>query len=336
MRRSIALACLTLAALSMGAAKDAPDFAHGGEVSFGGSRWRLAARAPTGSMPWGASVSPDGKWLYVTHVGEKDHDNVFRYDAATLDVRARAQFAGHAVESVPSADGRLLYVTNSRKHELLVLDALGLEVRQRHATGKIPKDFRLAPDESVAYVADYGGGTLSALDLTGGAARRTVKVGKHPRGVALTRDGTTAVVTDNGGKTVSIVDTRTLAVTDTVTVCPSPRHAAITDDGATVLVTCLASGQLAVLDAARGAVTRKVPVGKGPKTVVITRDQTLAITADERGDSLTFVDLKTWDTRTVPLPADRPCGLALSPDDRRLYVTARGSNEVLVIERSVE
>jgi len=283
-------------------------------------------------MPWGASVSPDGRWIYVTHVGYKDHDNVHRHDAGTLAVLARAQFAGHAVESIPSADGKRLYVSNSRQDELLVLDAESLEVLARHRTGRLPKDFRLSPDEQRAYVADHYGGTLSVIDLAGGTTQR-VKLGKHPRGVALTRDGATVYVTNLGSGTLSVIDTATLTVTRTVAVCRGPRHVAVVGDGGLVLVTCLGARHLVVLDGPSGEIVRKLEVGAGPKTVALTHDQKLAITADERGDSITLVDLQSWTTLRLPLPADKPCGVAVAPDDRRVYVTARGSHELLAIER---
>jgi YVTN family beta-propeller protein len=291
--------------------------------------WQVVGRARTGSMPWGASVSPDGRWLYVTHVGNKDHDNVFRYDATSLAVEARADFPGHAVESIVSRDGRRLFVTNSRKGELLVLDASSLRVLDRHPAGRIPKDFRLSPDESRAYVADYGGGVLIEIELAGGKTRK-VAVGRHPRGVALAADGKTVYVTNNGARTLSVVDADRLAVVRTAPVCPSPRHVAVGADGA-IHVGCLGSARLVVLDPDSLEPVRRVRVGKGPKTVLATAE--LIVSANERDHSLTFVDPRTWASETLPLPARGPCGLALSPDGQRLYVTARGSHELLVLER---
>lgn len=283
-------------------------------------------------MPWGVSFSPDGARLYVTHVGLRDHDNVWRYDRTTLEVKAAAKFPGHAVESVSTADGKTLYVSNSRKDELLALDAETLAVTARFATGRIPKDFRLSPDERRIYVADYGGGTLTVIDVGGGETRQ-VKVGKHPRGVALSPDGATAWVTNMGSKTVSVVDTATLKVTTTVKVPSTPRHAVVTGDGRFVLVTCFGGREVVVLDAATGEIARRVKVGKGPKTVVITRDGKVALTADERGGTVTLIDLATWDALTVDVGEKQPIGLAVAPDDSRVALTARGSDRLLLIER---
>lgn len=295
---------------------------------FAGSTWRVGDTAKTGSMPWGVTVSADGTQLWVAHVGQKDRDTVRRYDAATLAVKARAKFRGHAVETVPSADGKTLYVTNSRKHEIVALDATTLAVTGRHATGKIPKDLRR--HRELLYIADYGGNTLSIVDLATGR-RESVRVGKRPRGVAVSPDGATVYVANMGSRTVSIVDAKSRAVTRTVKTCASPRHVAVTDAGL-VLVTCLGARHVDVLDA-DGDRQRRLTVGRGPKTIAVTRDQKVAITADERGDSVTLIDLQTWETKTIDVPIDQPCGLAIAPSDDRVYLTGRGSDELLVIVR---
>jgi YVTN family beta-propeller protein len=288
--------------------------------------WQVVARADTGSMPWGVTVSADGADLYVTHVGQKDRDNVRRYDAATLEEEARAKFRGHAVESALA--GTTLWVTNSRKHVLLGLDAATLAVTARWKTGRIPKDFRLGGGR--AYIADYGGRTLSIIDLASGD-RTAVKVGRSPRGVALSADGATAYVTNMGSGTVSVVDTAAAKVTATWKACRSPRHAVVAGDR--LLVSCYGARHVVVLDAATGNKLRTVRVGRGPKTIALSHDGSLAAVANERSDSLTFIDLAGYATETVALDADQPCGVAFAPEDARVYVTARGSDELLTLER---
>ena len=289
--------------------------------------WQVVARADTGSMPWGVTVSADGTDVYVTHVGQKDRDNVRRYDAATLEVEAKARFKGHAVES--ALDGATLWVTNSRKHLLVALDAATLAVTGSWKTGRIPKDFRLHGGR--AYVADYGSRTLSIVDLATGD-RTAVKVGRSPRGVALSADGATAYVTNMGSGTVSVVDTAAAKVTATWKACRSPRHAVVAGDR--LLVSCYGARDVVVLDATSGKKLRTVRVGRGPKTIALTPDGATAIVASERADSITFVDLASYDTTTVADVGDQPCGVTVSPDGARVYVTARGSDELVVLEPS--
>jgi YVTN family beta-propeller protein len=300
------------------------------EVELAGSRWAVIDRAETGSMPWSVTTSADGATLYVAHVGEKDHDNVRRYDAATLDVEARAKFRGHAVESALSDDGGTLFVTNSRRHRVVELDPGTLATRGHHATGKIPKDFRLAPDGTQLYIADYGSDTLSVVTLSSGQ-RTAVEVGRRPRGVAVAPDGSRVYVVHMGSGTISVVDAGTLAVTATWRACRGARHAQVAGDR--LLVTCNSGRDVVVLDTATGDRVRRIRVGRGPKTIAVSPDGSLAVTADERAGTATLVDLATYQTATLRLGADRPCGVAFAPDGNRIYVTARGSDELIVIAR---
>jgi YVTN family beta-propeller protein len=58
-----------------------------------------------------------------------------------------------------------LLVTNSRRDELVVLDARTMDVERRIPVGRIPKDLEVSADGSTAYVAHWGGGSLGVVDL---------------------------------------------------------------------------------------------------------------------------------------------------------------------------
>ena len=73
------------------------------------------ARAVTGSLPKGVSISPDGRTLYVTNYGNANGRNVAVYDAATLQRTGWIDLRGVAVESVVSPDGHTLYVSDVRR-----------------------------------------------------------------------------------------------------------------------------------------------------------------------------------------------------------------------------
>lgn len=44
-----------------------------------------------------------------------------------------------------------------------------------------------------------------------------------------------------------------------------------------------------------------------------------------------MIDLRDWSVTTVAIAAKKPCGIAVSPGGRRIYVTARGSNQLIVL-----
>jgi DNA-binding beta-propeller fold protein YncE len=64
----------------------------------------VARVAASGSMPKGATLSPDGTRFYVTNFGMENGDNVAIFDAATLERTGTIDLPGIAVESVVSRD----------------------------------------------------------------------------------------------------------------------------------------------------------------------------------------------------------------------------------------
>ncbi len=292
--------------------------------------WKVTREVRAGSMPWSVTVSADGARLWVSMVGLRNRDNVWRYDAATLEVEAKSSFRGHAVESRLMGDGARLVVTNSRVDRLMILDAETLSVDRALDVSSIPKDMRLSRDESTAYLANWGAGSLSIVDLASGKVT-DVRTGRHSRGVALAPDESEAYVMSFGARQVVVVDLEARKVAARIRACVNPRHGAVVDD--LLLVTCYGQRHVLVIDRAKREVVRTLRVGRAPKTIAVSPDRRTAVTANERGNSASFIDLDTWQVDTVSLPAKQPCGAAWAPDGKRVYITARGSHELLELAR---
>lgn len=295
-----------------------------------GDNWEFTRSVRTGSMPWSVTVSADGAQLWVSMVGRRDHENVWRYDADTLKVEAKSSFIGHAVESELVADEQRLLVTNSRVDLLMELDAQSLKVLRRIRTDRIPKDFDVSPDQSTAYIANYGAGTLSAIRLKDGKASH-VKTGKKSRGATVAPDGSEVYVMVFGERDVVVVDTSTLAVTDRIPACKNPRHAVVI--GKHLLVTCYGTRHVVVIDRETRKLARTLEVGRGPKTIARAPRGDFAVTANEKGDSISIIDTTTWTVTTIAVAAQQPCGVAVAPGGERIYITARGSHRLLEMTR---
>ena len=294
--------------------------------------WTVTRKVRTGSMPWSVTVSADGTNLWVSMVGLKDRDNVWRYDAETLEVEAKSSFPGHAVESKLIANDERLLVTNSRKNLLMVLESSTLKVLRRIATDRTPKDFDVDTKKGLVFVANYGAGTLSAIRLDDGRASH-VKTGRHARGATLAPSGDEVYVMNFGARSVSVVDTATLEVRARITTCKNPRHAVVI--GQNLLVTCYGARHVAIIDRATRKVQRNLLVGKGPKTITLSPDGSFAVTANEKGNSISIIDTRTWQVTTIPLPASKPCGVAIAPSGTQIYVTARGSHQLIELSRKL-
>ena len=83
----------------------------------GGPELSVITRAATGVQPKSVSVSPDGRRVVVCNFGRPDRDNVFVYDAETLEHTGTVTFAGNAVESAPMKTSNCCCVTSSESSE---------------------------------------------------------------------------------------------------------------------------------------------------------------------------------------------------------------------------
>jgi quinoprotein dehydrogenase-associated probable ABC transporter substrate-binding protein len=177
-------------------------------------------------------------------------------------------------------------------------DGIGVvDVRERRLIrtlpgGSDPEEFDVDAAGGRLYVANEDAGRLSIVDLASGQIERVVPVGREPEGVRLSPDGGTVYVTSESEHTVTVVDAR--------------------------------SGQV------RGS----IPVGLRPRNSIFTADGDRAYVSAEAGGSVAVVDVAARRVlRTIMLrPGSLPMGLALTPDERRLYVANGRARTVSVVD----
>jgi YVTN family beta-propeller protein len=87
---------------------------------------------------------------------------------------------------------------------------------------------------------------------------------------------------------------------------------------------------IAVIDAATNSVTASIPAGDFPYAIAITRSGELGYTADFASNTVTFLDLLGNNAMaTLPVAAE-PLALALSTDEKRLFVASRSSRLTVI------
>ncbi len=287
---------------------------------------RFVRKAKTGSLPKGVAVSPEGSTLFVTNFGRVKSWNMFVFNAATLERADTIAFDGNGVEMafIPGS-GRLL-VSNFRMHKVQEIDTETLETVRSWPVGKNPKTIAVSADGKRAYVSNWTSDNITALDLVSGKVVGSVYTGNQPRGIAVSPDGRTLYVSNCAGGSLVRVDAEKLEITGTLTFSKrkptGPRHVALSPDGQRIYVTIQKLASLFVVDAGAMKVVGKARTGAGPKTVDITPDGRFGFTANFSMSSVTAVNLATMESRTFPQPAlKRACGLDISPDGSKLYVT---------------
>lgn len=203
------------------------------------------------------------------------------------------------------------------------------------------------PDDDVSVfagserVARLALGHLQLESRLGGIGRRE---GPFAAGLALAAGR--LVVVDHENDAISLVDLAAPEHTPTdLHVCEFPY--AVATVGEHAFVTCLRAGELVDVDLGPSpAVVRHIVVGKQPTAVVASRSGALLYVANAGSDTVSIVDVASGrevaavpttappgavPEQVTPLRGSSPDGLALSPDERTLYVTNGGNNTLAVV-----
>ena len=309
------------------------------------------AQIPPGAKPaegelesvyMGVAISPDNRTLYVA---EGDNGRVGIFDMVTrarlgwvsLDCEFEGKKYAHSLtgELKLSPDGRRLYVLDIAHFRLVIMDTQAKQVVASVGVGRMPFALALSPDGKRAYVSNVGMFQYSLVP------------------------GVTVVGSPGMGPYLTAPNDRNHSGLD-FPAFGFPSHEA--EQGALVEGTkipglgdpnVLESNSVWVIDVSNPAsprVAAKIRTGlpagdqsfggSSPGGVVAGRKRIFVSNASQ--DSITIIDARSNRVnRTVvlePAPSVRglrgvlPFGLALSPDEKRLYVACAGINAVAVLD----
>ncbi|MES2127351.1 MAG: beta-propeller fold lactonase family protein [Pseudomonadota bacterium] len=174
-------------------------------------------------------------------------------------------------------------------------------------------------------------------------------------GIAITADGSRAVVANRYNDSVTIVDLAERKVLAEQDLRPGksggtsgtpggqyPNSVAIVGNH-TAYVSSELDREIVVVDLVAPSVKARIPVQGNPNKMVLDKAQRTLFVASDNADLVSLIDVASHTVRaTVPTLAPTglrslrykgasPDALALSPDERTLYVTNRGSNSLAVI-----
>jgi YVTN family beta-propeller protein len=310
-------------------------------------------------------VSPDGETLLVLTSGynlnvyladagpnegsfiPKDSgEYIFVYDIAANTPQQKQvlkvpnSFAGIAF----NPNGTEFYVAGGRDDSVHVFDYSTM-------TGKW----------SEATVTDDAGVAKAAISL-GHAAGLGLETGPQAAGVAVTASGANLVVANYENDSISVVALATKAVQELdlrpgkAATSPQPGvpggefpfWVVIKGDD-TAYVTAQRDREVVVVDlsGATPSVKSRIAVGGQPNKAILNKDESRLFVANGSSDTVSIIDTASntvLETVQVAAPASlfpnpkglkgaNPNGLALSPDEKTLYVTDGATNAVAVVER---
>lgn len=289
-----------------------------------------------GDMPLGSALSPDGRWLAVVNGGASAHKvNLFETATGKLVHLADVERAQSSGGVVFSPDGSKLFVSGANAGQVYVfnVDAEGALTAQKplilygltsvlkreadpgtdagrdpaRQDGKEEKAYlgglTISPDGSTLYLANIVGDSLFALDSTTGKikAQRTLTTFDRPGAVAISPDGKTLYVATWGSTFVLVLDAATLTTRATWRVGQHPNALLLSNDGARLFVSCGNDDAVYAFDTSNGTMRERMNMRMTPRS-----------------------------------PAgSTPSALALSPDQKTLYVANSDNNNVAVVDVSV-
>jgi YVTN family beta-propeller protein len=311
--RLVSAACAALALIA--ATTSDPAFAQPPAVE-------VQEVAATGSMPKGATLSPDGTRFYVTNFGQLDTKNVTIYDAQTLAKLDQLDVPGIICESAISPDGGTLYISNFSRSSVMFVDLTSRKVTHEIKTGQHPKVLVASPDGKSVFAANWMSKSVTQIDVASASVVRTLEVGKQPRGMAMAKSGT-LYVANFYSDSIDVFDGKELEKRHEVAVCKCPRHLALSPDDKTLYISCLNVSQLHALDVATETVQHRVQIGASPKSIAVSRDGRYVYSADYgTSRSISVVDTADWTARVFPIQGmDRGSGVAVAPDGKHALVT---------------
>lgn len=203
------------------------------------------------------------------------------------------------------------------------------------------------PDGGTLLVLEKWSATLSAYDPNSGFPLRSIELGGVPHEMVLSADGKTLYVSDYGvktyldkeagGNTIAIVDVVAGEKAGEISLggARRPHGIALGKSGRLYLTADTPPAVLVVDPAARAVVARHAIDAKLPHMLAVSRDEKTAYVANSGSGTVSFVRLDGKPGAAAPKAVQvggTPMGLALSPDDQRLYVTNRDGNALVVLD----
>lgn len=268
---------------------------------------------------------PAGGRIYVT---DKDSRVVgIRTDQNTVAEQFPVEEGAGGV--VVSPDDTLLYASARTKDYVRIFQTNGTPVG-RIPTGKEPAGLAMASDGSRIYVANKASASISVIDPAQRKQIDLLRTGPEPVTVALSPDSATLYVLTHGDSQVTAYDCSSGKQKGQLKVPMDPFGVAVDPSGKYVYVTSFAANEVWVLDAASLNRVAVVAVGDGAYDVVASKDGQVHVSCVEDGSVVTFQrDAWKGEPHATPVGA-RPTGLALSPDQKALYIALEGDARIAV------
>jgi len=288
------------------------------------------------SVFMGLAISPDNQTVYVAGGQE---NKIFLFDVSSgeskgaidcSDITGSTDYShGYIGDLKLSKDGRTLYAVDQIGFRMVILDTEAKMLKHSVPVGRYPFGICLSPDEKRAYVANVGMFEYGMIK-DGPGKESTLKSIDYPAFAYGSKEMLEGIENDTLF-VPALGDPNTLESFSVFTIN-------IEDSSKPVVETKIKTGHLV------GALVEGIPAvgGSSPNSIVATDKYVFVSNGTNDNISVISIEKDTVVSTIYLKPEDRmkqfrgviPFGLALSPDQKRLYVAESGINAVAVINVS--
>jgi YVTN family beta-propeller protein len=269
------------------------------------------------------------------------------------------------LEILTSPDGTRLYVLCQESDEVRVLNAATYAQIAAIAVGHTPRGIALSADGARLFVTNSWDDTLSVIDTRKLAIVSTFSVGAEPSGVVEDRTGRHLFVANRISGDIAVLNATTGAEEKRLLGGRGTSYLTLSPDGKRIYAThiypnpgdhrAIPESEITVIDVERAVVAERIPLHAtaGAFHLAFSADGTIGAVATyhpknlipiahvEHGGYLTY-SLTLFGPaigQPVEIPLDeleryaaQPFAVAIAPDKSRIYVTASGAENVVVID----
>lgn len=268
------------------------------------------------------------------------------------------------IEMAVSADGRTLYVVCQDSDELRVVDAESGNLQKVIPIGHVPRGITLSPDGSRLYITNAWSDTVSVIDTKTLEVVQTFATGFEPVGVVSDKANATLYVANRLSGDLSVINLKSGQEMKRLLAGRGASYLASSPDGKWIYCTHIypnprafrspPQSEITVIDAESQTVVDRKPLHNvaGVFHIAVSADGKLGVAAQLRpknliplahvehgwafGDSLALFGTDVGSSVQIPIDElDRyyalPWGVAITPDNSKIFVTTAGSESVTAI-----
>jgi len=283
------------------------------QLTWDGTALKTVKVVPVGIMPadidgpHNVTVSPDGRYWYVTIAHGTPYGTLWKMAAGSDTVVAKAPVEMFPTTISLTPDGELAFVANSdfhgdhpRVNVVTVVQTATMAPLTNLRACDMPHGVKVNHAGTLIYVSCMNSDEILEVDRQSFRIQRRHKTGEgSPQGMA-------AMHTTPAGPAHDC----------------APTFVSVSPDDRRLYVACNHGNTLQVLDAATLELVKEIPTGAGAYNVEPSPDGRWVIVTNKKAQSISLVDAKLLtEVARIPTSKKLPHGVAYAPDGRWAFIS---------------